>query len=164
MRRRSRRAAPDRQQQRPHHVHRRSTQRDEQRRLAAPAAAGRARRRRRRQQRCSDESEEGAPPAADDGRLGRAGALGARLARLGGRVPVLLTSGGAADIVEASGWTDLPPSTRRVTFGGSGHLPFIEQNEQFLVALLDFLDEVDGVETNRELKFADPLKTIKELT
>ena len=108
-------------------------------------------------------SEEGAPPA-DDGRLGRVGALGARLARLGGRVPVLLTSGGAADIVEASGWTDLPPSTRRVTFGGSGHLPFIEQNEQFLVALLDFLDEVDGVETNRELKFADPLKTIKELT
>ena len=106
----------------------------------------------------------GGESSDDDGRLGRAGALGARLAQLGGKVPVFLASGGAADIVDAAGWTDLPPSTKRVTFGGSGHLPFIEQNEQFVVSLLEFLDATDGVETNRELKFADPIKTIKELT
>ena len=47
------------------------------------------------------------------------------------------------------------------TFAASGYLPFIDEPEAFLAELLAFLDKVDGVATNREFKFADPVKTIK---
>ena len=78
-------------------------------------------------------------------------------------LPVLLATGGAADLVDAGGWDGVPNGVQRLAFTGSGHLPFIEQREQFLTSLLTFLDKADGVETNRELKFADPLATIKGL-
>ena len=81
-------------------------------------------------------------------------------------LPTLLISGGDTDLVNPDGWSDLPSRVRRSTFPGAGHLPFIEPSARndFLFGQLDFLDEVDGVESNRELKFADPIQTIKELS
>lgn len=78
--------------------------------------------------------------------------------------PTLLVSGGPTDIVDAS-WTDLPQMVRQRSWAKSGHLPFVDQasRDDFTLDLLAFLDEVDGVATNRELKFADPIGTIKEL-
>jgi len=94
-------------------------------------------------------------------------------ARLGGRAladalggaetPVLLATGGAADIVEPD-WSALPASVTRRTFSLAGHLPFVDQREDFLIGYADFLDGADGVATNRELKFANPVTTLKELT
>jgi hypothetical protein len=78
-------------------------------------------------------------------------------------VPVFLATGGESDLVEP-GWTGLPPSVTRRAFSSSGHLPFIDQREDFLIAYAEFLDGADGVTTNRELKFADPITTLKELT
>jgi hypothetical protein len=75
---------------------------------------------------------------------------------------VLLATGGESDLVEPD-WTGLRPSVTRRTFSLSGHLPFIDQREDFLIAYADFLDSADGVSTNRELKFADPITTLKEL-
>jgi len=76
---------------------------------------------------------------------------------------VRLASGGEADIVDRS-WEGLPSSVKRLTFGASGHLPFVEQKEEFLTQLVDFLDAADGVATNRELKFADLQSTLREAT
>lgn len=94
-----------------------------------------------------------------DMRLGGA-ALGEAL--VGCDIPVFLATGGEADLVELD-WTGLPPSVTRRAFSLSGHLPFIDQREDFLIAYADFLDATDGVTTNRELKFADPVTTLKEL-
>eukprot|EP00967_Tisochrysis_lutea_P041360 scaffold49701_cov33-Tisochrysis_lutea.AAC.7 len=83
---------------------------------------------------------------------------------LGGiEVPVFLAVGSAADLVEPN-WVDLPASVTRRDFALSGNMPFIDQREDFLVAYTNFLDAADGVATNRELKFADPITTLKELT
>lgn len=124
------------------------------------------------------------------GRLG-GGRLGAALAASGSSAPVLLSSGGDADVVTPD-WESLPPRVTRTVFGASGHLPFVDQRDDFLLAraatarpararpprhppqklahptqnpqaLADFLDTVDGVATNRELKFASPGATLKEL-
>jgi len=100
--------------------------------------------------------------SADAERLGGA-RLGARLDAVAGGPPVQLMSGGASDIVETS-WEGLPSAVKRVIADKSGHLPFVEQRESFLLSLLEFLDEADGVETNRELKFGAALDTIKELS
>lgn len=89
-------------------------------------------------------------------------ALGERIgAAEAAGVAVLLANGGKSDLVDASGWEGLPASVRRMAFTASGHLPFIEEREEFLTALFDYFDGVDGVETNRELKFADPMATLK---
>merc|ERR1712087_132761 len=60
---------------------------------------------------------------------------------------------------------DLPKEVQRITYSESGHLPFIDPATRnvFLNDLLAFLDRVDGVTSNRELKFADPISTLKEL-
>ena len=95
-------------------------------------------------------------------RLAGAG-LGKRLATdVPADVPMLLMSGGTRDIVDATAWEEVPPSVRRVSFGASGHLPFIEERDEFLPVLLEFLDTADGKTTNREFKFADPVTTVKE--
>jgi pimeloyl-ACP methyl ester carboxylesterase len=78
---------------------------------------------------------------------------------LSGDLPVLLGTGGPADIVEPS-WTDLPPTVRRAAFEASGHLPMIEQRDEMLQALLVFWDAVEGKRSNRELKFADAQSTL----
>lgn len=78
-------------------------------------------------------------------------------------VPVCLMAGGARDIVDTDGWGDLPNSVKRVYFPTSGHMPLIEARDDALGALLEFLDAADGKQTNREFKFADPIKTVKEL-
>ena len=67
-------------------------------------------------------------------------------------------------MVDVAAWTGLPSSVARMTFGASGHVPFIEQRDQFLTNLVDFFDKADGKETNREFKFADPVAMLKELT
>ena len=92
--------------------------------------------------------------------------LGERLTALrgtGSSLPVLLASGGARDLVDADAWVDVPPWVSRKRFGGSGHLPFVEERDAFLLSCLEFLDGVDGKETNREFKFGDPVATIKEI-
>jgi len=80
--------------------------------------------------------------------------------------PVMLVSGGEADIVNTDGWVELPKVVRTRDFADAGHLPFVDVSSRndVLYGVLDFLDEADGVETNRELKFADPVQTIKELS
>ena len=78
-------------------------------------------------------------------------------------VRFLLASGGPTDIVDPS-WDALPDTVTRLKLPRYGHLSFVEQRDDFLLALADFLDGVDGKPTNRELKFADPLTTLKELT
>lgn len=91
-------------------------------------------------------------------------ALSKRLAPLAeANLPILLVSGGSRDLVDPSGWSELPAATQRVTLEGSGHLPMIEQRDEFLDVLLQFLDKADGKTTNREFKFADPVQTVKEL-
>ena len=102
--------------------------------------------------------------AASQRPLGLSGeGLGKRLASdIPSGLPVLLMSGGKRDIVDPEGWSDLPPSLQRVAFGTSGHLPFIEQRDEFLPAILEFFDKADGKTTNREFKFADPVQTVKE--
>jgi pimeloyl-ACP methyl ester carboxylesterase len=96
--------------------------------------------------------------------LGREGALGKRLAVV--NVPVLLANGADdKELVDMGGWTDIPPSVSRSTFGLSGPLPFIEQRDDFLLALLQFFDKADGKVTNREFKFSNDLAaTVKEYT
>ena len=39
----------------------------------------------------------------------------------------------------------------------------MDESESFLYMLVDFLDKADGTSTNRELKFGDPIETIKEI-
>ena len=96
-------------------------------------------------------------------RLG-GGALSKRLAEEMPRtVPVCLMAGGERDIVDTDSWGDLPSTVKRVAFPTSGHLPLIEARDDALGALLEFLDSADGKQTNREFKFADPIKTVKEL-
>jgi len=73
------------------------------------------------------------------------------------------TGDGVWDTISRS-WAGLPSSVKRLTFGASGHLPFVEQKEEFLTQLVDFLDAADGVATNRELKFADLQSTLREAT
>ena len=45
-----------------------------------------------------------------------------------------------------------------ITYPKSGHLPFIEQREEFAGEYLSFLDAADGVTTSREL-ILDPSRT-----
>ena len=78
-------------------------------------------------------------------------------------VPVLLSTAGTADLVSEEA-LELTPSATVARVVASGHMPFIEQRDEFLLALLNFFDKADGTETNREFKFGDPLETLKELT
>ena len=79
--------------------------------------------------------------------------------RLGERLratsaPVLLAyGGGGGEIVDVS-WQELPASVTRRAYEPSGHLPFVEQRDDFLYEYADFLDKADGVQTNREFKCA----------
>jgi len=66
--------------------------------------------------------------------------------------------------VDSTAWSGLPEAVLVSRFDASGHLPFIDERESFLTTMLAFLDQADGKETNRELKFADPIETIKEMT
>ena len=79
-------------------------------------------------------------------------------------LPVFVATGGERDIVDGAAWQGLPPTVKRQTFASSGHLPFVEQRDELLVALLEFFDAADGVTTNREFKFAPLDKTLRELT
>jgi pimeloyl-ACP methyl ester carboxylesterase len=102
-------------------------------------------------------------PSQEALRLG-GDSLGRRLAEeMPKAVPVMLITGGDADIVRPDGWSNLPPSLKRIAYPSSGHLPFIEARDDALGAVLEFLDTADGKETNREFKFADPITTVKEL-
>ena len=96
------------------------------------------------------------------------GALGRSLEPLcASGIPVQLTSGGARDIIDASGWDAdgaLPAAVVRKSYPNAGHLPFIEDRDAFLLAQLEFMDKADGVETNREFKFADAVTTLREMT
>ena len=72
------------------------------------------------------------------------------------KLPTLLTRGGDADIIDGSYWegpqdSQLPPNVRTVTFGGG--VPFLDQPEPFVQAVLAHFDMADGVTTPRELKF-----------
>ena len=51
-------------------------------------------------------------------------------------------------------------SDRRV-YEASGHLPFIEQREEFAGEYLSFLDAADGVTTSRELILDPSIEAIK---
>ena len=65
--------------------------------------------------------------------------------------------GGPRDIVEPS-WEIAPLQQANVNlrvYERSGHLPFVEEREDFLGEYLNFLDAADGVKTSREL-FLDP--------
>uniref|UniRef100_A0A7S0L3I9 AB hydrolase-1 domain-containing protein n=1 Tax=Coccolithus braarudii TaxID=221442 RepID=A0A7S0L3I9_9EUKA len=77
--------------------------------------------------------------------------------------PVLLANGRTSGEIVDLAWSDLPAGITRSVFKSSGHLPFIEERDEFLLQYVSFLDRVDGVETNRELKFADPIKMVKEV-
>jgi len=79
-------------------------------------------------------------------------------------MPVLLTSGGVNDIVDPEAWGELPLRVSRAVFPASGHLSFVDERDPFLNRVVDFMDEADGRTTNRELKFADPVDTFRELT
>ena len=99
----------------------------------------------------------GEAPRALGGGLGGAG-LGRRLAGLGDAMPpTYLTYGGTNDLV-ATDWAELPRGVTVRRYASSGHVPFVDEPEEFVRDLLDFLDGVDGVKTNRELKFTNPLK------
>lgn len=94
---------------------------------------------------------------------GEALAQALRKATSSSTTPTLIATGGDRDIVDDSGWVaSLPSTVKYAKFEGAGHLPFIEARDSFLLTLLAFMDGADGVETNRELKFADPIQTIKE--
>ena len=95
----------------------------------------------------------------------RGAALGTRLAACTAGLPILLATGGARDIVDTDGWgASLPTTVSRATFGASGHLPFVEERDAFLLRLLEFFDAADGTTTNREFKFGDAIQTIKEIS
>ena len=68
------------------------------------------------------------------------------------------------DLVDATSWEGLPPSVESRTFDASGHLPFVEQRDDFLLAVLEHLDKADGTLTDREFKFAGAVETLKEFT
>ena len=78
--------------------------------------------------------------------------------RLGGRalasrlpaaVPTLLCCGGSADVVDPSWDLSGRRDITEIQYRFSGHLPFIDRREEFLIDLLDFFDGVDGVQTPR---------------
>ena len=88
--------------------------------------------------------EEDGPSASKQERLG-----GERLAtRLPPTTPTLILHGGNTDPV-VPGWRNLPKSTRLISFDKSGHLPFIDEREFFLMDVLEFYDGIDGVKTPR---------------
>ena len=62
-------------------------------------------------------------------------------------VPVTLLHGGDADLVDPSWDLRERPDVRVREFPFSGHLPFIDNREEFLADLLDFYNGVDGVAT-----------------
>jgi len=78
-------------------------------------------------------------------------------------VPTLLSYGRSSDEIVEVGWPGLPAAVVTQPYEQSGHLPFVEERDRFLFDYVEFLDKADGVATNRELKFADPLKMVKEV-
>ncbi len=99
--------------------------------------------------------------ARDAAPLGGDG-LGKALSAVAPRTPTLVCWGGASDIVDGSGWSDGLPSNARIQLlDGAGHLPFVERPESFTRFALDWLDEAEGKETPRELKFSNPLKKMR---
>lgn len=65
------------------------------------------------------------------------------------RVPTLLVYGGSADVVNPNWDLRARQDVKVRDYPFSGHLPFMEQREEFLFDLLDFYDDVDGVKTPR---------------
>jgi len=93
----------------------------------------------------------------------RGGLLNERLDLCADSLPVLLATGGARDIVNTDTWVSLPPNVIRASFPAAGHLPFLEQREEFIQTLLSFFDKADGKKTNREFKFSnDTLSQVKD--
>lgn len=79
------------------------------------------------------------------------------------RVATLVVWGGEADVVEPS-WDVAALQKANVNlrvYQRSGHLPFIEQREEFLGEYLSFLDAADGVKTSRELILDPSIDAIK---
>ena len=79
------------------------------------------------------------------------------------RVAALVVWGGDADVVEPT-WDVAALQKANVNlrvYERSGHLPFIEQREEFLGEYLDFLDAADGVKTSRELILDPSIDAIK---
>ena len=64
-------------------------------------------------------------------------------------VPVMLLQGGTADAVDPSWDLRSRPDVRRLYYPLSGHLPFIDNREECLMDLVEFLDFVDGVKSPR---------------
>ena len=79
------------------------------------------------------------------------------------RVAALVVWGGEADVVEPS-WDVAALQKANVNlrvYERSGHLPFIEQREEFVGEYLNFLDAADGVKTSREFLIDPSLDAIK---
>ena len=71
--------------------------------------------------------------------------------------------GGPRDVVEPS-WDVKALQAANVNlrvYEASGHLPFIEQREEFAGEYLSFLDAADGTKTSRELILDPSLEAIK---
>lgn len=64
-------------------------------------------------------------------------------------LPTLLLRGGAADPIEPDWDLRSRPDVKQIEYRLSGHLPFIDNREEVLLDMLDFMDAVDGVSTNR---------------
>ena len=119
---------------------------------------------------CIAEATAGAAPwlLGDDGgggeRLGSGGALAAQLAAArDAKVATLVVWGGPRDVVEPS-WDvqALQGANANLrVYEASGHLPFIEQREEFAGEYLSFLDAADGVTTSRELILDPSIEAIK---
>ena len=73
--------------------------------------------------------------------------------RLAARLPkrpvaVQILTGGAADAVSPSWELQTRSDVQVREYPSSGHLPFVDVREEFLIDMLDFLDRVDGVRTS----------------
>ena len=64
-------------------------------------------------------------------------------------VPVMLLHGGAADLVDPTWDLRSRPDVRQQQYQFSGHLPFVDNREECLTDVLDFLDAADGVRSPR---------------
>ena len=64
-------------------------------------------------------------------------------------VPIALFHGGDADLVEPTWDLSRRPDVMQREYPFSGHLPFIDNREECLSDVLDFLDTVDGVRSPR---------------
>ena len=66
-----------------------------------------------------------------------------------GSVPTQVIIGGPSDSVDPSWDLRSRPDVAQVSYPTCGHLPFLDRRLEFLSNLLDFYDQVDGVNTSR---------------